>query len=256
MNARVAGASPPTRSAPSRGWIPPSISDVSLPALHASPVRPDEARPRSAAAWHRTPAHDRREPDDELRDRRRVPRRAARVPEPEQVALHRVHLRLEPVVARCRAARRGTGATEQRAHDQATRFGRQRLDPAAPPAPAARAARSSSLADGRSRCSWEAPETGRARPIRRTAEERDRAGTRSLSLEGRTLRPDRGSVRSASHGIGKTRRTGPEFEVLRSGLYEWRRRELNPRPQSRQAGVYERSRWSESRLSLTPPTRL
>ena len=54
----------------------------------------------------------------------------------------------------------------------------------------------------------------------------------------------------------KTRRTGPGFEVLRDGLYEWRRRELNPRPQSRQAGVYECVRWSESRRSLAPPTKV
>jgi hypothetical protein len=41
-------------------------------------------------------------------------------------------------------------------------------------------------------------------------------------------------VRGASPPpTGKSRCTGTEFAVLRNGFYEWRRRELNPRPRSR-----------------------
>ena len=89
------------------------------------------ARERTAPARaprHRPPPHHRRQPDDELRDRRRVPRRPPGVTQTEQVALDRVRARLEPVVARGRAAAGTTGPAEQRAHDEAARFGRQRLD--------------------------------------------------------------------------------------------------------------------------------
>ena len=44
------------------------------PALDAAPVRSDEARSVGTAARDGPPSHDRREPDDELSDRRRVAR--------------------------------------------------------------------------------------------------------------------------------------------------------------------------------------
>ena len=92
------------------------------PALHAAPVRAHEPRPLRATARNRPPADHRRQPHDELRDRRRVPRRPLRVTEPEQVALDRVRARLQPIVARRRAAARTTRPAEQRAHDQAARL--------------------------------------------------------------------------------------------------------------------------------------
>ena len=96
-------------------------------------------RARAArAARHLAPAHHRRQPDDELLDRRREARRARRVPEPVRVALHGVHPRLEAIVARRRAAAGAPRATEQRAHDQATRLGRQRLASRPIPATATR----------------------------------------------------------------------------------------------------------------------
>ncbi len=65
------------------------------PPLDAAPVRSNEARSVGTAARHRPPSHDRREPDDQLRDRRRVARRPSRMAEPEQVALYGVHARLQ-----------------------------------------------------------------------------------------------------------------------------------------------------------------
>lgn len=174
--------------------------EVVEPPLHAPAVRTHVARPRSAPTRHRSPAHDRCESDDELGDRRRVARRAARVPEPEQVALHRVHPRLQPIVAGRDAAARGARPTEQRANDRAARFGRQRLDRRPVPTAARRgsvqrhrqrqrrgAARSSSLANGRSRRSWEAPGSGRTRSIRRTARVRKQCicGLRRKARQGR-----------------------------------------------------------------------
>ncbi len=78
--------------------------EIVKPALHALPVRTHEPRPFAAPARNPAPAHHRRQPHDELLDRRRVPPRTGGVPEPEQVALDRVHARLEPIVTRRRAA--------------------------------------------------------------------------------------------------------------------------------------------------------
>ena len=128
------------------------------PALHALSMRSDEARPRSAGAWHRPPPNHWREPDDELRERRRVARRRSRVAEPEQVALDRVGPGLQPIVAGRRAATPETRARPSMRIAPRAAARRQPAPaqrPAAPPAPG-RAARSSSLADRRSRRSWEA----------------------------------------------------------------------------------------------------
>ena len=82
------------------------------PAGHrASAARCAGARARTAPAptaiaRDRAPADHRRQPHDQLRDRRREPRRPRRVPEPEQVALDRVRARLQPIITRRRAPAR------------------------------------------------------------------------------------------------------------------------------------------------------
>ena len=79
-------------------------------------------RARSAAiARDRTPADHRRQPHDQLRDRRRVARRPRRVPEPEQVALDRVRARLQPIVARRRAPARSPRPGQQTRRPPAAR---------------------------------------------------------------------------------------------------------------------------------------
>jgi len=97
------------------------------PALHAAPMRTHEPRPLHPVARHPAPAHHRRQPRHQLPDRRRKPRRALRVPEPEQVALDRVRARLQPIITRRLTPARTTSPPEQRAHGQAARLGRQRL---------------------------------------------------------------------------------------------------------------------------------
>jgi hypothetical protein len=74
-----------------------------------------------------TPGHHRRQPHDELLDRRRIARGARRVPEPEEVALDRVRAGLEAVITRCGAAATTPSTPEQRTDDEAPGLGRKRL---------------------------------------------------------------------------------------------------------------------------------
>lgn len=108
------------------------------PPLHAAPVPADERRPRSTLARDRAPADHRRQPHDQLPDRRRVPSRLGRVPEPEQVSLDRVRPRLEPIVTGRRAPALAASAPQQRHDDEPARLSRQRLDRRAIPATRAR----------------------------------------------------------------------------------------------------------------------
>jgi hypothetical protein len=73
------------------------------------------------------PAHHRRQPHDELLDRRCKPRRARRMPEPEQIALDRIDARLQPIIAGRDAAAPAPRGRQQRTDDQAPGLGRQRL---------------------------------------------------------------------------------------------------------------------------------
>ena len=153
------------------------------PALHALAMRAHEPRPLRALARDLAPAHHRRQPHDQLLDRRRVPRRARRMPEPEQVPLDRVGARLQPVVARRdtparprapatatrtrprararQAAARAPAGTSDDAHQ---RDQKKESAPAAPPAPERTdRAREPAAASGRSRRSW----TNRAHAGRR-----------------------------------------------------------------------------------------
>ena len=57
----------------------PGGLEVVEPPLHAAPVRADEPRTLRSPTRHGSPPHHRRQPDDELRDRRRVPRRPRRM---------------------------------------------------------------------------------------------------------------------------------------------------------------------------------
>ena len=72
------------------------------------------------------PAHHRRDPDDELLDRARVPRRACGVPEPEQVSLDRVRPGLQAIVTRRDAPPLAARASDERTNHQAAGLGRQR----------------------------------------------------------------------------------------------------------------------------------
>jgi hypothetical protein len=109
---------------------------VIQPALHAAAVGPHEPRTLSRAARHRTPPDHRRQPRDELPNRRRVPRRAGRMTEPEQVPLDRVRPRLQTIVTRRSAAAREASTREQGGDDQTPGLVRQRL--ARRPIPTAR----------------------------------------------------------------------------------------------------------------------
>jgi len=104
----------------------PRGQQVIKPALHAPAMRTHKARPLTATARHRAPAHHRRQPDHQLLHRRREPPRPRRVTEPKQVALDRVDPRFDPIVTRCGTTPRTTGAAQQRAHHQPTRLSRQR----------------------------------------------------------------------------------------------------------------------------------
>ena len=168
---------------------------VIQPALHAACDARARTAPARRVARDRAPAHHRRQPRHQLPDRRREPRRALRVPEPEQVALDRVRARLQPIITGRRAAARAARAAQQRGHHHAPGLGRQRLDrrpipttrrpssssvrmcdPAAPPTPEGAAAASSTApASGRSRHSWRAPRAAAAR--RRSGARRRRPST-------------------------------------------------------------------------------
>ena len=101
---------------------------VIQPPLHAPAMRPHKPRTLGTIARDVTPAHHRRQPRHQLPDRRRKPRRALRMPEPEHVALDRIHARFVPIVAGCRASARSPRTTQQRADHQTPGLRRQRLD--------------------------------------------------------------------------------------------------------------------------------
>ena len=92
------------------------------PALHAAPVRAHEPRTARRIGGDRAPAHHRRHPRDQLRDRRRVPRRALRVTEPKQIALERERARLHAIVPGRPAPARAARSAEQRGHDHTARL--------------------------------------------------------------------------------------------------------------------------------------
>ena len=100
---------------------------VIQPALHAAAMCAHKPRPLQRIARHPAPAHHRRQTRHQLPDRRRVPRRALRVPEAEQVPLDRVRARFQPIVTRRLAAARSSCPAEQGIDDQAPGLGRQRL---------------------------------------------------------------------------------------------------------------------------------
>jgi hypothetical protein len=99
---------------------------VIKPALHALAMRTHKPRPLTATARNRAPGHHRRQPDHELLHRRRKPPRPSCVTEPEQVALDRVHPRLNPIITRRDTTPPPARATQQRAHHQAARLVGQR----------------------------------------------------------------------------------------------------------------------------------
>jgi hypothetical protein len=100
--------------------------EVVEPTLHALAMRAHEPRPLRTPTRDGTPANHRRKPDDELLDRTRKPPRPRRVPKPEQVALHRVHPRLDPIITRRNAPPPPARTAQQRAHHQPPRLRRQR----------------------------------------------------------------------------------------------------------------------------------
>ena len=106
----------------------PAACEIVEPALHAAAVRSHKPRTPDRIARDRPPADHRRQPHDQLRDRRRVTRRARRVAQPEQVALDRVRARLKPVIPGRRAAARRSRAGQQRDDHQPPGLGRQRFD--------------------------------------------------------------------------------------------------------------------------------
>ena len=170
------------------------------PALHAA----CGARARTAPAPHRSrgtraPAHHRRQPDYELLDRGREPRRPRGVTEPEQVALDRVDPRLEPIITR----RRRIPAPA--APDPATR-----TPPAdrAPPA-AARAPADTNDAGARRRGSGSAFQRHRQRP--------KTPGARSTQRSRADARGAAGPASSSrEHGRTGTRRPHPSRRGWRS----------------------------------------
>ena len=98
-------------------------------------MRAHEPRALGAVSWDGTPRHHRRQPHDELLDRRRIASRARSVTEPELIPLDRVEPRLQPIIAHRRAAARAASTRNQRVHHDATGLVRQR--PARGPVPAA-----------------------------------------------------------------------------------------------------------------------
>ena len=141
-------------------------------------------RARSArVARDLAPAHHRRQPRHQLPDRRREPRRALRVPEPEQVALDRVRARLQPIVTRRRAPARSPRATQQRVDHQPPGLGRQRLDRRPIPTTRRPSSSTSGCAIQRHRQRPKAPRQRSA--TRRRADARGTAGT---GLTSRTAR--------------------------------------------------------------------
>src|SRR4051812_34558177 len=79
---------------------------VIQPALHRPAMRSDKPRTLAGIDRNRAPAHHRRQTNDELLNGARVPPGTRGMPEPEQVALHRVHPRLQPIVTRRRTPAR------------------------------------------------------------------------------------------------------------------------------------------------------
>ena len=241
---------------------------VVQPALHAAAVRAHEPRPLAPIARDRAPAHHRRQPHDQLPDRRREPRRALRVPEPEQVALDRVRARLQPIVTRRRRSRALV------ARDRAARMTTSRPGSAGSGSIAGRYqrrddsrarradARSSGTANARRR---RGSTTARARE-RTLAAQLDRHPSRTRgsasgarrtdpSKRGLTIRPADGYScvvrcicgRSPTGGAewpeGRRRRPGshPVFFVLRANAGGPRLRASEP-PEPRHGGVRGRSR--------------
>ena len=104
------------------------------PALHARAVRLDEPRDRRLVSAVRdvAPAHDLRQPHDQLRDRAGVARRAAAPspllppPPPPQVPQHRDRRRLKPRVPRKRATALLAGVPDRGQDLDADRLRRQR----------------------------------------------------------------------------------------------------------------------------------
>jgi hypothetical protein len=135
---------PPPPEAVALRNVSDQASDLEVvePPLHALAMSAHEPTAlRSAAGWG-TPSHHRRQPHDELLDRRRVARRPCGVTETEEVAFERVGARLEPVIAWRAAPSHAARAPEQRADDESTGLGWKRLArrpvPAATPNGAAR----------------------------------------------------------------------------------------------------------------------
>jgi len=165
---------------------------VIQPPLHAAAVCPHEPRTRGTVARDLAPAHHRRQPRDQLPDRRREPGRALCVPEPEDVALDRVRARLEPIVTRRRAPAGPSRTTQQGVDHQPPGLERQRLGRRPIPTTRRPSGPTSGCAVQRHRQRPKAPRQRSA--ARRRADARGTAGT---------------GVRSRAAGALKARRIGP-----------------------------------------------
>ena len=119
---------PPPPGVIALGFVSDQASDLQVvkPPLNALAVRAHEPRPLGSARRDRAPAHHRRQPDDKLLDRTRKPRRARRVPEPEQVPLDRIRPGLQPIVTRRDTAAFTPRASDERTDHDAAGLGRQR----------------------------------------------------------------------------------------------------------------------------------
>jgi hypothetical protein len=121
----------------------PSGLQVSQPAPDIRGVRAQPAAPPGViAGGNRAPAHDRREPVNELPDRARVVPGALRMPPAPQQPLDRVRARLETIVATRATAARAARDVDERVGLQPPGLGRQRSAPGRmPDAPTRRRSR-------------------------------------------------------------------------------------------------------------------
>jgi hypothetical protein len=178
------------------------------PALHAAAMRTHEPRPLRATAGNRAPAHHPRQPRHQLLQRTREPARPRRMPQPEQVALDRVHPRLQPIITRRPTATPPPRPAQQRAHDQPARLRRDRRA-RRPISTTTRPTRRGALQRHRQR-----PKTPTARHTRRpradargAAERADRSRKRG-SAGARSPRPS-----------GRGWRSVRQTATVRSGIY-------------------------------------
>ena len=193
------------------------------------------------------------------------------MPEPEQVALDRVHARLQPIIPGRRTAARSTSSTQQRRHDEPARLGRDRRASPADTSDVAlddeADARSSGTASARRRQHRTRHDRRRA-DARGAAEPADRSRADGLSRrtttqplgEGLAIRPPGGyssaqafmwAPRGAGVASKPQRKTGPAPGLSRSAAGRTAGRGSGrTRPPTSTAGRRRRAEASGNRLGV------